>query len=220
MVSLDCRNTCAPAPASRLVQPPCFVCRDVFPLPVAPNPPGPVSAIIGTTPSTFSLKPDGTFITGTGISSSGSAVATDGSLELFLAPLVAHVEGSEMSPPYAVELQEGQELAIVFGATLKSGFGVRITDYYDVVFNIISSEGAKQLKLVPGNTPSGYIWTDGEGYNIVDSNGDFHSVQNVTRPSFLGITDTGVLWQLVSYLKGTTQAELAIAIEVTVTHAN
>lgn len=217
---MDCRNLCDAAVPSRLVQPGCFICRGVA-VSIPPAPPEPEVETFGAPPSSFSTEPDGTFITGTGISAENATVATDGAIELFAAPLIGDVQGSEATYPYSIELQDGQQLAFVFGATLKSGYGVRITQYYDVTFRIMHAGEYKQFTLVPANTKSGYIWTDGEGYDITDSDGDLHTVQNVTRPVWFGLEGSGdVFFQMIAHSKITDLDTAVFTVPVAVTYAD
>ena len=217
---MDCRNLCGAAVPSRLVQPGCFICRGVA-VSIPPAEPGPATDDFGVSPSTFSLKPDGTLIVGTGINGANASVGSDGVIELFVAPFIGDVLGSELTYPYSVELQDGQELAVAFGVTLKSGYGVRITEYYDVTLQIIKGSEEKVLTLIPANTKSGYTWTDGEGYNITDSDGDLHTVQNVTRPVWFNFGGEGqVVFMIVAYSKIAGHDTAVVTVPVTVTYAN
>nr|DAF77144.1 MAG TPA: hypothetical protein [Caudoviricetes sp.] len=217
---MDCRDTCSSAVPSRLVQPPCFICRGVS-VSIPPAAPGAPTDDFGVSPSPFSLKPDGTLIVGTGINGTNASVGTDGVIELFVAPFIGDVSGSELTYPYSVELQPGQELAFAFGATLKSGYGVRITEYYDVTMILDFAGVPKTFHLIPANTKSGYIWTDGAGYNITDSDGDLHTVQNVTRPAFFGFDTPGSYGIIITAHSKITNLDTAvIAAPVTVTYAD
>lgn len=217
---MDCRDLCGSAVPSRLVQPGCFICRGVD-VSIPPLPPGPATDEFGVLPSAFSLKPDGTLIVGTGINGANASVGTDGAIELFIVPFVARVTGSEMTYPYSVELQDGQDLAFAFGVTLKSGYGVRITEYYDVKLLFEHDGDEKVLTLVPANTESGYIWADGAGYNITDSDGDLHTVQNVTRPVWFNMGGDGVTTIILSAHSKVTNLDTAqVAVTVTVTYAD
>lgn len=217
---MDCRDTCATAVPKRLVQPPCFICRGVS-VSIPPSAPGTPTDDFGVSPSPFSLKPDGTLIVGTGISGANASVGSDGVIELFVAPFIGDVSGSELTYPYSVELQDGQELAFAFGVTLKSGYGVRITEYYDVTMVLDLNGTPKTLHLIPANTKSGYTWTDNAGYNITDSDGDLHTVQNVTRPSFFGVEGPGFYGVIISAHSKITNLDTAvISAGVTVTNAD
>lgn len=231
MREMFCTDPCGTNQALALVSAPCFVCLgDLSPVPPA-APVLPVTVVFGALPPAQVL--DGTnFVAGEGISAEHASVGSDGALALFLAPLIAGVTGSEAAPVaaanYAIELGAGQELAIAFGAALLSGAYIRITDYYDVVFNIDAGGAPTTLTLAEGNSPTGLVWQNAaENYVITDSDGTAMNVQNVTRLTYLvdggllpaGATDPGVsLWQLVATRKGTGEMTV-VAISVTVTAA-
>ncbi|QBQ72039.1 virion-associated protein [Agrobacterium phage Milano] len=217
---MDCRNLCGAAAPSRLVQPGCFICRGVA-VSIPPAAPGPATSVFDTPPSTFSLRPDGTIIAGTGIRGDHASVGTDGTIEMFIVPFIGDVTGSELTHPYAVELQDGEELAIAFGVTLKSGYGARITEYYDVSLFLENGGNSKELTLQPANTKSGYVWSDGHGYNITDSDGDLHTVQNVTRPVWFEMTEPGIVGVIMeARYKATGLVSSSISITVNVTYAD
>lgn len=189
-----CQQFCSTNVAVRLAQMPCPTCPD---LPSQPPPvPGPAEEQFNVPPSQLSLNPEAPqyFRVGTGIPAENSTVGTDSVIELFLAPLVAGTGdlGPSVAGAYAVTLSPGQELGMVFGATLLASF--RITSLYDVDLTVAAGGDSVTLALVRDtSTPSGYVWSDGAAYNITDSTGNTGqtTVQNVTRLSYL--VDAGLL---------------------------
>lgn len=230
MREMFCTDPCGTNQALALVAAPCFVCLgDLSPVP--PDAPGPVTVVFGAPPPAQVLD-GGNFVAGSGISAEHASVGSDGALALFLTPLIAGVPGSEAAPvsaaSYAIELADGQELAVAFGAALLSGAYTRITDYYDVVFNIDANGAQTTLTLAEGDSLTGLVWQNvAENYVITDSEGSAMNVQNVTRLTYLvdagllpaGATDPGSsLWQLVATRKGTGEM-IAVAFGVNVTAA-
>lgn len=193
-MAVFCSTQCTTNTAVRLAYLPCPLCPDVSTQP--PPTPGPVEEEFNTPPSVVSLDPINPqyFIVGTGIPAAYSSVGTDAVIELFLAPLVAGVDaiGPSANGAYEIDLQAGQALGMLFGATLLAPF--QITNLYDVDLTVQAGSETATLQLVRDTTtPSGYRWTDGAGYNIVDSAGNTMqtTVQNVTRLTYL--IDGGLL---------------------------
>lgn len=233
MRELFCTDPCGTNQPVALAAAPCFVCLgDLSPVP-PDEPVTPQTLVFGAPPPAQVL--DGPyFVTGTGISAAGATSGSDGALVLFLAPFIAGVTGSEASPTpadtmtYEIELEDGQELAIAFGAALLSGAYIKITDFYDVNMLIGAGFDTTSLTLVAADTPSGYTWQNtAHDYEITDSDGNHMNVQNVTRLSYLidggllpaGSDAPGVkLFQLNATRKGTGEI-IAAAIEVTTTAA-
>jgi hypothetical protein len=173
------------------------------------------------------VTPSGDFRAGSGIPAATASSATDGAIELVLMPFVGSV-GEFVDPDtggnYAIDLAAGQRLAVAFGASLVSGENVKITDYYDVVMSVTAGGDTATLSLVSSSTPSGYTWTDGASYNIVDSAGDAATVQNVTRLNFLvpallppAALDPGLsVWTLEAVRRGSGEIT-TLTINVTTT---
>lgn len=183
-----CQTHCTPNVPVRLAEMPCPTCPD-SPAQPPPQPGEPVEEF-NAPPSVNSLDPDAPtyFRAGTGIPAEYSTVGTDSVIELFLAPLIAanSAIGPSVDGEYDVTLNPGQQLAMVFGATLLAPF--RITSLYDVDLTVTAGGDSTTLALVRDTTTSsGYRWTDGASYNIIDSEGNAGqtTVQNVTRLTYL-----------------------------------
>lgn len=189
-----CSTFCTTNTAVRLASQPCATCPEN---PTQPPPtPGPVEEVFNEPPSVNSLDPLAPqfFAVGSGIPAEHATVATNSVIELFLAPIIGGVQaiGPSVDGAYEVELAPGQELGMVFGATILAPF--KITTLYDVDLSVTAGGDSTTLALVLDNTAaSGYRWTDGDTYNITDSDGNAQgtTVQNVTRPRFL--VDGGLL---------------------------
>lgn len=193
-MAVFCSTQCTTNTAVRLAYLPCPLCPEV---PTQPPPEqGPITATFGAPPSVNSLDPQNPeyLLVGTGIPAEHASVSTDTVIELFLVPIIAGVDAA--GPPdgihYVVDLGPGQSLGMAFGVTLQAPF--KITDLYDVTLTVVHGSDTATLQLVRDPaTASGYRWTDGADYNIVDSVGNAMqtTVQNVTRPSYL--VDGGLL---------------------------
>lgn len=189
-----CSTFCTTNTAVRLASQPCATCPDN---PTQPPPtPGPVEEEFNEPPTVNSLDPVAPqfFIAGSGIPAEFATVATNSVIELFLAPIIGNVEaaGPSVDGAYDIALAPGQELAVLFGATILAPF--KITTLYDVDLTVTAGGDSMTLALAVDNTAeSGYKWTDGAAYNIVDSDGNAQgtTVQNVTRLRFL--VDGGLL---------------------------
>lgn len=207
MREMFCQDPCGSNLSQPLVSAPCFLCPGSEVVVIPPDASGPVQVTGGTSPSPISIRPDGTFVVGSGIRAGGSTVISDGAIEMYLAPFIANVTGSEdFTPPYEFTLTEDQELAVAYGAALISGQNVRITDYYDVALSV--SEGAETVTLTlvdDMNTPSTYKWTSPAMGEVVDSAGNGMFVQNVTRLGYITLPeDTDVsTWTFTATRKGT-----------------
>lgn len=187
-MAIFCSTLCTTHTAVRLAYAPCPTCPDTPTQ--APPTPGPTVTTFNAPPSPNSVDPlaPNYFIAGTGIPVEFASVETDSVIELVLAPIVAGVAaiGPSVDGAYTIDLGPGQALGMVFGVTLQAPF--RITQLYDVDLTVAAGSEVATLQLVRDTgTASGYRWTDGASYNIVDSDGNpgLTTVQNVTRLTYL-----------------------------------
>lgn len=157
-----------------------------------------------TPPAAEALKPDGTIVAGTGIPATNANSASDNVMQTFLIPLIAHTQdaGPGTDGAYSVELQDGQDFGVAFGATLLKGNdgSIAMTDLYDVKLSIEVGGKTANFDLVSVPTqPQKYNWASVEqpSYIITDSatNATGTTSQNVTRLTFL--KDAGLVDDVV-----------------------